>query len=64
MKLRFVLNDTVQLMDYSVGNVSVVVCKPSILCVRADAAIIAVKDELFMNQSGVGSVLAIAGRCS
>ena len=47
--------------QFNTGVVDIVGCSPSIQCVSADAALIVVKQDLKMQFTGVGSVLATIG---
>jgi len=60
-KVRFYVHECHKINDYKIGVCNVVACCYSILCVKADAMVIAVTQQLQMRDSGVGTVLAIAG---
>ena len=65
LNLQFLFSQSVQILDYELADrINIIACKPAIQCIKADAIIIAVKDDLYMNQSGVGTVLSTAGRKS
>lgn len=60
-KVIYLINESEELLDYCVGDISVLACQHTLQCIRADAVIIAVTATLEMNQSGVGRVLSITG---
>ena len=63
LKLQFLLLQSSQCSEYDVDKIEVITCQSAIQCIEADAMIIAVKSDLHMNQSGVGSILQSIGEC-
>ena len=62
LKLQFLVLESSITSTFKIGQLNVSVCKPTIQCINADALIIAVNSDLYMNNSGVGSLFEAEGR--
>ena len=62
LKLQVHVLESSVCSSYDIGGIIVSVCKRSIQCIQADALIVAVKPDLYMNNSGVGSLMEAEGK--